>query len=231
MELRVSDNGVGIKPEFLPRIFDRFTQADSSITRTQGGLGMGLAIVKSLVELHGGVVSASSPGERQGAVFTIKLPITAVRHDPARAPTTLKAPPEMPMEYPELVGVKILIVDDEKDTCEMLHYIFDSVGAVVETANSAETALQVFDRWKPDILVSDIGLPHVDGYELIQIIRQQRRSAIPAVALTAMARIDDRVKALSAGYQMHVAKPVEPTELISIVAGMVGLVDRNPKSL
>jgi CheY-like chemotaxis protein len=112
----------------------------------------------------------------------------------------------------------------------MLRFIFNSVGAVVETASSVEGALAVFDRWKPDIVVSDIGLPHVDGYELIRILRTQRRSAVPAVALTAMARIEDRIKALNSGYQMHVAKPIEPKELVSIVAGLAGLVDRNPES-
>src|SRR5688572_1027157 len=151
VELRVSDSGIGINPEFLPHIFERFTQADSSITRTQGGLGMGLAIVKSLVELHGGVVSAESAGEGQGSVFTIKLPISPLRQDLNRAQTPAKKSPEVALDYPELVGVKILVVDDEKDTCEMLRVIFDSVGAVVETANSAEAALQAFDQWKPDI--------------------------------------------------------------------------------
>ena len=228
VELRVRDNGAGIKAEFLPHIFDRFSQADSSITRTHGGLGMGLAIVKSLVELHGGVVSASSQGEGTGALFSVRLPISAVWRGRAlplagSAPQTSTAN----LECPELVGVKILVVDDEKDTIEMLRFIFTSIGALVETANTAEAALESFDRWKPDILVSDIGMPRVDGYELIRIIRTQRRSNIPAVALTAMARIEDRVKSLNSGYQMHVSKPIEPKELVSIVAGLTGLVDRN----
>jgi PAS domain S-box-containing protein len=227
IELRVSDNGIGIRAEFLPNIFDRFTQADSSITRAQGGLGMGLAIVKSLVELHGGVVSAYSAGEGHGAVFTIRVPVTPARHDLAPGLPPSRTTAETALHCPELVGVKILVVDDEQDTCEMLRFIFNQAGAVVETADSAETALEAFDRWKPEILVSDIGLPHVDGYALIRNIRHQRHSAIPAVALTAMARIDDRIKALNAGYQMHVAKPVDPRELISIVAGLAGLVDRN----
>ena len=229
VELQVKDNGAGIKAEFLPHIFERFTQADSSLTRTHGGLGMGLAIVKSLVELHGGVVFASSPGEGQGATFTVKLPVSAIRHDSSLPPAKPRLSSETGFNYPELVGVKILVVDDEKDTCDMLRFLFNSVGAVVETASSAETALQALDRWAPDILVSDIGMPNVDGYELIRMIRQERHSRIPAVALTAMARIDDRVKVLNAGFQMHVPKPVEPKELISIVAGLAGLVDRKPR--
>jgi PAS domain S-box-containing protein len=228
IELQVSDNGIGIQAEFLPNIFDRFTQADSSITRAQGGLGMGLAIVKSLVELHGGVVSVYSAGEGQGAAFTIRLPLNPARHDLVPGlrggPKTTS---ETALHCPELVGIKILVVDDEQDTCDMLRFIFNQAGAVVETADSADTALEAFDRWKPEILVSDIGMPHVDGYALIRNIRHQRHSSIPAVALTAMARIDDRIRALNAGYQMHVAKPVEPKELISIVAGLAGLVDRN----
>lgn len=231
IELRVSDNGIGIKPEFLTRIFDRFTQADSSITRSHGGLGMGLAIVKSLVELHGGVVSASSPGEGQGSVFTVKLPVSAVWPDPRQQSAvpkpSLKAATN---DRDELVGLKILVVDDEPDTCEMLRFVFDECGCIVHTAHSAAEALELFDSWQPDILVSDISMPDIDGYELIRVIRDDRRSQIPAVALTAMARIDDRLKALTAGYQMHVSKPVEPVELISIVASLVGLVNRRPGS-
>ena len=230
VELRVRDNGVGIKQEFRPHIFERFTQADSSIRRSQGGLGMGLSIVKSLVELHGGVISAYSEGENQGALFTIRLPVSVIWHGRSLPPNNEPAVQTTGFDCPELVGVKILVVDDEKDTCDMLRFIFNSVGAVVETASSAEAALAAFDRWKPDIIVSDIGLPQVDGYELIRILRTQRRSSVPAVALTAMARIEDRIKALNSGYQMHVAKPIEPKELISIVAGMAGLVDRNPES-
>ena len=127
----------------------------------------------------------------------------------------------------DLVGVKLLIVDDESDTRDLLRFVFMECGAIVETARNAKEALELFDRWEPDILVSDIAMPEVDGYKLIRIIREERRSQIPAVALTALARIDDRMKALSAGYQMHVAKPVEPTEVIGIVSSLVGLVDRS----
>ncbi|HYR43233.1 MAG TPA: PAS domain S-box protein, partial [Terriglobia bacterium] len=160
VELRVTDNGMGIDPAFVPYVFDRFSQADSSITRSSGGLGMGLAIVKSLVDLHGGVVSVSSPGEGQGAVFSVKLPISAVRVDAIR---------ERPVEKPrlaaaltqrdDLVGLKLLVVDDEPDTCDLLQFLFNECGAIVETAQSTATALDLFDRWHPDILISDIGMP------------------------------------------------------------------------
>jgi PAS domain S-box-containing protein len=228
IELRVTDTGIGIQPDFIPHLFERFSQADTSITRSRGGLGMGLAIVKSLVEVHGGVVSAFSEGEGKGAVFVVKLPISAIRRE-ERHP----APAQKPFltgrlkERSELVGIKILLVDDEPDTCELLRYVFNETGAIVQTAGSAEEALQLFDTWKPDILVSDIGMPEVDGYEFIRIIRQERHSRIPAIALTAMARVDDRVKALTAGFQMHIPKPVEPVELITIVAGLAGFVNRS----
>jgi PAS domain S-box-containing protein len=227
VEIRVVDNGIGIDPAFLPYVFDRFSQADSSITRSRGGLGMGLAIVKSLVELHGGEVSASSLGEGKGAVFTVKLPISAVRKDAiGRRPVEDARLQAQIRQHDDLVGLKILIVDDEPDSSEMLRIVFNQCGSIVETAESANAALVIFDQWQPDILISDIGMPEVDGNELIRILREERGSRIPAVALTAMARIEDRLKALTAGYQMHVAKPVELKELIAIVSSLVGLVDR-----
>jgi CheY-like chemotaxis protein/anti-sigma regulatory factor (Ser/Thr protein kinase) len=225
VEIRVTDNGIGIKPEFIPYLFERFTQAEPS-GRGNRGLGMGLAIVKSLVEVHGGTVSASSHGEGQGATFIVKLPINAVRreeHHPQMHKPVL-APPVK--ERHELVGVKILIVDDEPDTCDLLRFIFNETGAIVQTANRAQEALELLDSWQPDILISDIGMPEISGYEFIRILREERHSRIPAVALTAMARVDDRVKTLTAGYQMHVPKPVEPAELISIVVGLLSLISR-----
>ena len=228
IELRVIDNGMGIAPEFVPHVFERFTQADNSITRSRGGLGMGLAIVKSLIEMHGGVVSASSEGQGQGAVFTVKLPISPLRQ-PMIPPRTAEQP-RLQAELKQrdlLVGLKVLVVDDDLDACEFIRYVFDECGAIVETAHSAKEGLDVFDRWRPDILVSDIGMPGVDGYEFIKAIRQDRGSRVPAVALTALARIEDRVKALNSGFQMHVSKPIEPVELISIVGSLSGLVDRS----
>jgi len=227
VELQVNDTGAGIKREFLPHLFERFTQADNSITRSSGGLGMGLAIVKSLVEIHGGLVSATSGGEGKGSTFVVKFPISAIRQQPQQLPYSQKRPlPASIKSNDELVGLKILVVDDEPDTCDMLRFIFNETGAIVETATSAEEGLQLFDTWQPDMLVSDIGMPNVDGFEFIRIIRQERHSRIPAIALTAMVRIEDRVKALTAGYQMHVPKPVEPVELISVVASLIPLVDR-----
>ena len=227
VELRVIDNGAGIDPNFLPHVFDRFSQADTSIKRTRAGLGMGLAIVKSLVEMHGGVISASSPGEGLGSVFTIKLPFSAVRQDSIRGRPSEKLVLQGALkERANLVGLKILIVDDDADTRDMLRTIFNQCGSIVETAPSAEAALRLCDSWQPDILVSDIGMPEVDGYEFIRILREERGSRIPAVALTAMARIEDRLKALTAGYQMHVSKPVNPAELTTIVGNLVGLVSR-----
>jgi CheY-like chemotaxis protein len=226
-ELRVSDNGIGIAPDFLPHVFERFAQADSSITRTHGGLGMGLAIVKYIVELHGGVISAASEGVGRGAVFTVKLPVGVESRAPEPAARTPLQSLQRPTESRHaLVGMKILVVDDEPDTCDLLRFIFNEAGAIVQVATGAVAAIQLFDKWEPDILVADIGMPAVDGYQLIRAIRSERGSGIPAVALTALARIDDRIKALSAGYQMHVAKPVEPSELISIVTSLVGLVNR-----
>src|SRR5262249_26696276 len=152
-----------------------------------------------------------------------------IRHEPPpRAPAQKPILPVEITDRHELVGLKILFVDDEEDTCELLQFIFNETGAIVKTATSAEEGLQLFDDWAPDILVADIGRPGVNGYQPIPIIREERHSRIPAIALTATARIEDRVKALTAGYQMHVSKPVEPIELISIVASLVGLVSRRP---
>ncbi len=221
VEISVTDNGIGLRSDFLPYIFNRFSQADASTTRMHGGLGLGLAITKSIVELHGGSITADSPGEGQGATFTIKLPLAATRRawsedsDPA-LPTSLEGPKE-------LVGLKILVVDDETDTCDMLRFLFERCGAQVQTATSAKEAFGIAEVWNPDVLVSDIGMPEVDGYELIRRIRAQgsgRNTKLPAVALTALTRTADRVKALAAGYQMHVAKPVEPVELLSVVASL-----------
>jgi PAS domain S-box-containing protein len=228
VELYVSDNGIGISPDFLPHVFDRFSQADSSITRTRGGLGMGLAIVKSLVELHGGVVSAFSKGEGQGTTFCLKLPISVMQRD-AGAPQ-VHSDLHAVKAREDLVGLKILVVDDEPDASEMLAFVFNQCGAIVQSARSVKEALQIFDEWSPELLVSDIGMPGEDGYHLIRTIRQERHSRIPAVALTAMARIEDRIKALMAGYHMHVSKPVEPLELITIAVSLVPLVNRRQDS-
>jgi len=225
VEISVTDNGIGIRNDFLPYIFNRFSQADASPTRTYGGLGLGLAITKSIVELHGGSIAAASSGEGRGATFTMKLPLAASRRD-RRALSDPDLSLATSLEGPiELVGLRILVVDDEIDTCDMLRFLFERCGAQVQTATSAKDAFGIVEVWNPDVLVSDIGMPEVDGYELIRRIRAQgsaRNTKLPAVALTALTRIDDRVKALAAGYQMHVAKPVEPVELLTVVASLAG---------
>ncbi len=218
VEISVADTGMGMNDDFLPFVFNRFSRADTSITRTHGGLGMGLAIAKSLVELHGGTISATSAGLGKGSTFIVRLPVSAI----------VQKRPQQPVWEPglrgmkDLAGVKILVVDDEPDACEMLLHLFRLAGAEVQVAMSAEEALNVCDIFRPDVLVSDIGMPNVDGYELIRRIRRSGKGQLPAVALTALTRIEDRVKALAAGFQMHVAKPVEPAELLAVVSSLAG---------
>ena len=230
--ISVADDGIGIKPEFLPYVFDRFSQADSSTTRFHGGLGMGLSIVKSIVELHGGEVSVSSSGEGKGATFSVMLPLVTTTSRREEEFASTEALLDEPLMYSrDLVGLKLLVVDDEPDTCEMLSCLLEGCGAEVRTANSATEALEQLKTWSPNVLICDIGMPAIDGYELIRRIRSDetlRNAHIPAVALTALARIEDRVKALSAGYQMHVAKPIEPVELVSMIASVATLGHKRP---
>lgn len=220
--ITVSDTGLGIRPDVLPHIFERFRQADSSTTRSHTGLGLGLAIVRHLVELHGGTVHAESPGEGQGATFTVKLPLAAVRLDRVYSKAETKEPLT---KLPNLSDAHVLLVDDEADTLDMLTLVLQQCGAQVTAVTSAEAALEVFKKVKPDILVSDIGMPDQDGYELIHKIRtleSQQGTRVPAVALTAYAQAEDRMRALSAGFQMHVSKPVEPAELATVIASLIG---------
>src|SRR5439155_318243 len=216
VELEVSDAGQGIPAEFLPHLFERFRQADSSTTRAHGGLGVGLAIVHHLIERHGGTVRAESPGPGQGATFTVRLPATARRSDPS-AVEPARCPPAG--DYPNLRGVRVLIVDDDRDTGEVLESLVIACGAEATTASSTAEALAVLARRRVDVLVSDIGMPGDDGYALIQRIREgerQRESGLlPAIALTAYARPEDREQALVSGFQAHVAKPVEPAERLA----------------
>ena len=220
VEMTVSDTGQGIKPEFLPFVFDRFRQADASTTRRHGGLGLGLSIVKSLVELHGGSVEVDSPGEGRGATFTVRLPIPTLPQE------VLASPPE-PQSHstPELAGLRILVVDDEDDARTLARRVLEERGAQVITVSSAAEAMaSVGDNNPPNVLVSDIGMPEQDGYDLIKQMRALPGDAgrVPAVALTALARAEDRKRALSAGYQKHVSKPVDPAELVSVIASLAG---------
>lgn len=220
LELSISDTGLGIKPEFLPFVFDRFRQADASTTRRHGGLGLGLAIVKSLVELHGGTVDVESPGEGQGATFIVRLPIPALMEEvPESAPE-----PEI-QGTPELSGLRILVVDDEDDARTLARRVLEERGAQVMTVSSAAEAMaSVGENNPPSVLVSDIGMPEQDGYDLIRQMRALPGDAgrVPAVALTALARAEDRKRALSAGYQKHVSKPVDPAELVAVIAALAG---------
>jgi CheY-like chemotaxis protein len=228
IELEVSDTGQGIAREFLPYVFDRFRQADGSISRPHGGLGLGLAIVRHIVELHGGSVIADSPGKDQGATFTIRLPLmvahTKVRSEERAHP---RVDDELALHFHSsqtLDGVKILIVDDEPESLLLLSTMLTQSGAYIKTAASAEEGFAQVKEWKPDVIVSDIGLPGEDGYSFMKRVKIWTRQAgvwIPAVALTAYARTEDRMKALASGYQIHVPKPVEPAELITVLVSLV----------
>jgi CheY-like chemotaxis protein len=218
-EITVSDNGVGIRPELLSSIFDRFRQADSSTSRRFGGLGLGLAIVKQLVEMHGGTVRAASGGEGQGASFTVSLPVetaAARRSDPERP----EAARDTAGPDTSLHDLTVLVVEDDPDSRDLIERWLGAHGAQVASSPTAPRALEMLPTVRPDVLVCDIGLPDMDGYEFIQRVRAlepAQGGAIPAVAVTAFARPEDRANALRAGYQAHIAKPVQAVDLIAIV--------------
>jgi PAS domain S-box-containing protein len=224
--ITVSDTGVGIKPDSLPHIFDRFQQADQSITRRFGGLGLGLSIVKHLVELHGGSIRAESPGDGQGASFTIALPSSG--REETRDAEALDARTRHDQPSASLNGIRVFIVEDEPDTREFLERYLAAAGAEVTAVSTATDALAKLPDCEADILVSDIGLPDIDGYDLMQRVRRleaKNCGAIPAVALTAYARTEDRMRAFRAGYQAHLAKPVEPAELVATIASFAELIE------
>jgi PAS domain S-box-containing protein len=224
VEISVADTGAGIKPEFLAHVFDRFRQADGSITRRYGGLGLGLSIVKSLVELHGGTVHATSAGEGQGATFAVQLPRLAAgpaacAAAPAAAAAALGAAAAFrPLD---LSGLTVLVVDDEADARELVSRVLLDCKARVLAAASAGEALLLLERERPQVLVSDIGMPELDGYELLKRVRALG-ATLPAIALTAFARAEDRTRAMQAGFAVHLAKPVEPSELVATVARVAG---------
>ena len=223
-ELAVTDSGVGIASAFLPHVFDAFRQEDSGSTRSRGGLGLGLSITRQLVELHGGVIDASSEGVGRGATFTVRFPIPAVTARPARSVGAAASWPKAAFARPPaLRGVRVLVVDDDDDARVMVKSILDDCGCNVTVASSVDEALSSLDQAFPDVLVSDIGMPGRDGYELIRRVRALPPEAggdLPAAALTAYARADDRRRMLDAGYSTHVSKPVEPAELVMVVANL-----------
>lgn len=227
IEITVSDSGRGISQEFMPYVFDRFRQADSSYNRVHAGLGLGLAIARQLVELHGGTIEAQSAGEGYGASFTVKLPTTAAkevaRYSNAAPATNLQAAPAAPKSPRRLDGLRLLVIDDEPDACDMLKTILGECGAEVQATASAAEGFEALRRWEPDVLISDIGMPFEDGYSLIERIRalpDEEGGQIAAIALTAHARTEDRLQALSSGFDAHVKKPLEPVELVTVIASL-----------
>jgi len=225
IEVVVSDSGIGISRDFLPQVFDRFRQADSGSTRKTGGLGLGLSIVRHLVEMHGGSVHAASAGLDQGATFTVRLPVMAVQP----SPNAKREHPLAQMNHPlqplaDLGGVRVLAVDDDADALGLLKDVLQAAGANVATASSAASAMETIRAFRPQVLVADIGMPEVDGFELIRRIRASEDpgvSELPAAALTAFARSEDRTRALQSGFEMHLSKPVDPGELVASVATLV----------
>jgi PAS domain S-box-containing protein len=227
VEIVVSDSGVGISKEFLPHVFDRFRQADASTTRIHGGLGLGLSIVHQLVDLHGGSVTVQSEGEGQGATFTITLPFVGVisqKESEAVHPTQSEEILSLD-GLPSLQGLKVLVVDDEADTRELIGEVLKECGSEVIITRSAAEALEAIEQHQPDILISDLGMPDEDGYSLIEKIRalpSERGGNIPAAALTAYARAEDRMRVLRSGFQFHLPKPVDSAELVTVVASLAG---------
>ena len=228
VEIIVSDSGVGISKEFLPYVFDRFRQADASTTRIHGGLGLGLSIVHQLVDLHGGSVSVQSEGEGKGATFTINLPFVGVISNSPEAESEHPAQSDDVISLdglPSLHGLKVLVVDDEADTRELIGEVLRECGSEVITSRSAAEALEALQQHKPDILISDLGMPDEDGYSLISKIRalpSELGGQIPAAALTAYARAEDRMRVLRSGFQFHLPKPVDSAELVTVVASLAG---------
>ncbi|HEX7437621.1 MAG TPA: PAS domain S-box protein [Caldimonas sp.] len=227
IELSVSDTGIGIPESFLPHVFDRFSQKDASTTRSFGGLGLGLAISKQLVELHGGTIRASSRGEGLGATFFVQLPLSIMQLQadaPARTHPTQEAAPTEDPTLPRLAGIRILIVDDEADGRELLRRVLEDQSATVTALSSAEEALNELKKVRPHLIVSDVGMPLIDGYQFMRTLRagEAKGERVPALALTAFARAEDRKRALLAGYQAHLAKPFDVAELVLVAADLAG---------
>jgi hypothetical protein len=227
VEISIEDTGVGIPTEFLPYVFDRFRQADPSTTRRFGGLGLGLSIVKSLVEMHGGTVRVKSAGENRGSTFIVALPVSHVRSD-ADESTERRSlvDSEKALELPRLDGVRVLVIDDEPDGRTLIARILEGCGAQPVCAADANEALSVLAAESIDVLLSDIGMPDMDGFEFIRRVRlldKDRTGPLPAIAITAYARPEDRQRSLLAGFHMHLAKPIDTRELIASIAGLLHL--------
>jgi CheY-like chemotaxis protein/two-component sensor histidine kinase len=224
-EIRVADTGQGIDAEFLPSIFERFSQADSSTTRRQGGLGLGLAIVRALVERHGGTVQAESPGQGLGATFTVRLPVLSSQEvgdaeRPVRDATTGANRPA------RLDGVRVVLIDDDDDGRAMLTILLELAGAEVAAAGSVHEALALLDTMRPDVIVSDVGMPDEDGFALIRRVRAREVEGggrVPAIALTGYVRPEDRARLLAAGFQQHLRKPLEPGEIVGAIASLAAI--------
>jgi PAS domain S-box-containing protein len=221
----VSDNGVGIPADFLPHVFERFRQADAGASRARGGLGLGLAIARHLVELQGGRVFAASDGPGKGSTFRVELPIRSVHADP---PHEIREHPQAPhagvhISVPSLHGVRILVVDDDRDALALVREVLEATGATVATVESGQEALEAIERARPDLLLADVGMPEMTGFDLIERVRRSERREIrniPAAALTAFARSEDRSKALRSGFDLHLSKPVDPAELMAAMAAL-----------
>ncbi|HEX8824348.1 MAG TPA: ATP-binding protein, partial [Archangium sp.] len=230
IEISVADTGIGIDPKFIPHLFERFRQGDASTTRKYGGLGLGLSIVKSLVELHGGTVRVTSPGVDQGTTVSLQLPLGVHRE-----PSPLESPPPKTSStaardvvLARLGGLRILVVDDHADARELVTRLLEECGAEVLTAGSVEEAVAVVEAQRLDLLISDIGMPGSDGFELLRRVRALGKNgggALPALALTAFARSEDRTRALRAGFLVHLAKPIDPSALIATVARITRRMD------
>jgi signal transduction histidine kinase/ActR/RegA family two-component response regulator len=227
VEIRVADNGIGIAPEFLPYVFDRFRQADASTTRAHGGLGLGLAIVRQLAEMHGGNVRVESAGPGKGATFIVQLPrvlASTIEQRSEKSNGQSNGTSSVPCTGVDLSRLRVLVVDDDPDSRNLLKRVLTECGAEVDVADSADAAIGKVAGFEPHLLVSDIGMPIRDGYDLIREIRSQGKTGrtLPAIALTAFARFEDRQRALLAGFQTHLMKPVNPSELAAVVASLAG---------
>jgi CheY-like chemotaxis protein len=215
----VSDTGQGIEAEFLPHLFERFRQAESSAARKHGGLGLGLALVRQLVELHGGSVSAESPGPGQGSTFRVELPLRGECSASFNGRAAL-------IDLPELQGLRVLVVDDDVDACQLVKRVLEESRMQVHTASSADEAFEQLKQHAPDIVLCDIGMPQGDGYQFITRVRASD-DATPAIAVTGFARVEDRLRALRAGYQAHVSKPLDYAELLTAIASLS--INRRPR--